>query len=184
MTTEGKRTRIKILIALVRKVLLLIMSQTLPGVPETTWTPYSSFLISSPILFPPMHAWACTFMYSPIANITFSVWAASSLVGDRISACTLKKICMNLNRWVLIMVNHVDAEFVCKSHRYDMYLFLVTIWYENFNQKYCIKPQWLEKIYISISNSWDIIKHINVMNIPIHHKRKDFPGSLFQGCNY
>lgn len=41
---------------LVLKFLLLIISNTLPGVPLTTCCPASSFLISSPILVPPIQA--------------------------------------------------------------------------------------------------------------------------------
>lgn len=44
------------LMFLVRKCRRLIMSNTLPGVPDTTCCPYSNFLISSPKLVPPIHA--------------------------------------------------------------------------------------------------------------------------------
>lgn len=102
--------------ARVRKARLLIMSQTRPGVPDTTWTPFSSFLISSPKLFPPMQEWACTLMKSPIVRITFSVWAANSLVGDNTSACTL------LTKKTLILVKYSSASATVSVKFYYRFL--------------------------------------------------------------
>ena len=55
---------------LVSRLRLLIMSNTRPGVPLTTWTPKSNLRISSPMLVPPIQAWHCTFIISPSARTT------------------------------------------------------------------------------------------------------------------
>lgn len=44
---------------------------------------------NSPMDLPPMQQWARTFMNSPSAMMFFSVWLASSRVGDITSACGL-----------------------------------------------------------------------------------------------
>ena len=64
----------------------LIMSKTLPGVPLTMCTPWSSFFASSPTERPPMHAWTWTDMKLPRARAVFSVCVASSRVGESTSA--------------------------------------------------------------------------------------------------
>ena len=43
------------------------------------------------MLLPPMHEWTWTLMKSPIASMTFSVWVASSRVGDNTRAWTLRR---------------------------------------------------------------------------------------------
>mmetsp|Transcript_44215 Transcript_44215/g.70974 ORF Transcript_44215/g.70974 Transcript_44215/m.70974 type:complete len:203 (+) Transcript_44215:1042-1650(+) len=77
-----------VLMLRVRKVRRLIISKTRPGVPLTICTPWSSLRTSSPMDRPPMHACTCTFMKLPSASATFSVWQASSRVGDSTKACT------------------------------------------------------------------------------------------------
>ena len=77
----------------VHRLLLQIKSKTRPGVPDTTCWPYSSFLISSPIDVPPIHAWHCTFILSPRARTTDWIWVANSRhVGDKTSAWVFKTV--------------------------------------------------------------------------------------------
>jgi len=62
------------------------MSWTLPGVPTITCTPSFSFLISSPMLVPPVQMWTEIFRYSPKQRMTFWICWASSLVGAKTNA--------------------------------------------------------------------------------------------------
>ena len=68
----------------VLKCLLYIISKTLPGVPDTTWSPCSNRLISSDKFFPPMQQCIYTFIKSPNASPTFWLYSASSRVGESI----------------------------------------------------------------------------------------------------